>query len=59
MKRAAFVLPLIACLCSAVICLLYAAVRPQLPDWWRHHGGGVPYVLFWISLWFTLIPDRR
>ena len=59
MKRAAFVLPLIACLASVIICLIYSAVRPQLPNWWREHGGSVPYVMFWILLWFTLLPNRR
>lgn len=48
----------IACLVSVGLCLLYAATRSQLPPWWRDHGGGVPYVLFWILLWLTLIRRR-
>ena len=50
--------PSIACLLSVILCLAYAATRSQLPDWWRHHGGGIPYVMFWIFLWFTLLPNR-
>jgi len=58
-QRPTFVQPLIACLLSVLVCLLYAGVRPHLSGWWRDHGGGVPYVIFWILLWFTVIPNRR
>ena len=51
--------PAVACLISVVACLLYAATRSYLPDWWRGHGGGIPYVIFWILLWLTLLPSRR
>lgn len=40
-------------------CLFYAAIRPTLPDWWRGHGGGIPYVMFWITAWFTLFPFKK
>ena len=53
------VLPGIACIAAVGLCLLYAAARHQLPDWWRHHGGGIPYVLFWILFWLTVFPRRR
>jgi len=58
-QRPASAQPLIACLLSVLVCLLYAVVRPQLSGWWRDHGGGVPYVIFWILFWFTVIPNRR
>ncbi|MEL6109368.1 MAG: DUF2809 domain-containing protein [Planctomycetota bacterium] len=50
--------PAIACAVSVVACLAYAATRNSLPDWLRGHAGGVPYVLFWILLWLTVIPRR-
>lgn len=59
MRRSARTLPLVACLASVAVCLLYAGVRSQLTGWWRGHGGGVFYVLFWVLLWFTLLPKRR
>ena len=40
-------------------CFLYAALRPQLTGWWRHHGGGLPYVYFWALLGMNLFPQRR
>ena len=40
-------------------CLTYAALRPGLPDWWRAHGGGIPYVVFWITLAFAIVPRRK
>lgn len=48
----------VACVASVGLCFLYAFTRDQLPDWWRNHGGGVPYVLFWILLWLTVIPRK-
>lgn len=53
------VLPSIACLVSVGLCFLYATTRNRLPSWWENHGGGVPYVLFWILLWLTLVPKRK
>ena len=43
---------------SIVLCFMYAAARVQLPNWWRQHGGGIPYVFFWIMLWMNFIPRR-
>ena len=48
----------LTCLASVGLCLLYAATRGQMPSWWRDHGGGVPYVLFWFLLWLTVFPRR-
>ena len=47
------------CLASVVACLAYAYWRSQLPDWWRGNGGGIPYVIFWITLGFVVFPYRR
>ncbi len=47
-----------ACIVSVGLCFLYAFSRDQLPSWWRNHGGGVPYVTFWILLWLTAFPKR-
>lgn len=58
MNLAASIRPALACLASVILCLLYAAFRDQLPAWWRGHGGGIPYVLFWILLWLTILPRR-
>jgi hypothetical protein len=41
------------------ICLAYHFSRPSLPGWWRASGGGVPYVMFWVSFWFVFFPRRR
>ncbi len=51
--------PFLACMFSVGLCLAYAISRHELPDWWRSHGGGIPYVVFWITLWLTIVPDRR
>ena len=53
------ILPLIACLISVALCLCYAKFRKELPPWWKANGGGVPYVMFWILLWYTAIPNPR
>jgi len=58
MSFRASLLPGLACLVSVGLCLLYGETRGQLSPWWRGHGGGVPYVLFWVLLWLTLIPRR-
>ena len=47
------------CLAMVVLCLAYHFSRPSLPDWWRASGGGVPYVLFWVSFWFVFFPRAR
>ena len=52
-------LPIILCLVSVLFCFLYDYLRPNLPLWWRQVGGGVPYVLFWILLWFVALPKRK
>lgn len=41
------------------LCFLYARLRTHLPTWWSQHGGGVPYVMFFIALFCTLLPRRR
>ncbi len=48
-------------LCAAMVvaCLAYDHTRSTLPDWWRGHGGGIPYVCFWIAFWFAIFPYRR
>ena len=50
---------LVLCAFSVGACLGYAVLRDQLPDWWRGHGGGIPYVVFWIMLGFVVLPFRR
>jgi hypothetical protein len=52
------VVPAIACLISVALCFLYAYYRSELPHWWSQYGGGIPYVLFWILLTFTVLPQR-
>lgn len=49
----------IACVATVVVLLLYARFRASLPGWLKANGGGVPYVVFWILLWFTICPKRR
>ena len=47
------------CITTAMVCLAYDHVRSALPDWWRSCGGGIPYVVFWITFWFMVFPFRR
>ena len=47
------------CLAMVALCLAYHFYRPSLPDWWRASGGGVPYVMFWVSFWFVIFPQQR
>ena len=47
------------CLAMVALCLAYHFNRPSLPDWWRASGGGVPYVMFWVSFWFVFFPRTR
>lgn len=47
------------CACSVAACLAYAYFRNGLPGWWRGCGGGIPYVVFWITFWFVFFPYRR
>ena len=49
----------VICVASAMACLVYDHLRSGLPDWWRGHGGGVPYVVFWIAFCFVIFPFRR
>lgn len=44
------------CVLSAGLLVGYSKVRHQLPAWWEAHGGGIPYVTFWIMLWFAIQP---
>jgi len=53
------IVPILFCIASVVTCFAYAWTRGQLPDWWRNHGGGIPYVVFWICLWHVLLPQRK
>ena len=53
------ILPSLCCLISVLLCLAYARFRNELPEWWRLNGGGIPYVLFWIFLWFTAFPKPK
>ena len=52
-------LPISLCVVSVAACFAYASMRSGLPEWWRNHGGGVPYVLFWITLWYAVFPRRK
>lgn len=47
------------CLLSIVVCLAYAYFREFMSGWWSGHGGGIPYVFFWISIWVVVFPYRR
>ncbi len=47
------------CLAAVIACFAYDGTRAALPSWWRDHGGGIPYVFFWISFCFVLLPYRR
>lgn len=49
----------LACLGAVGACFVYDHYRSQLPDWWRENGGGIPYVVFWITFLFFLLPKRR
>ena len=51
-------IPVILCLASVLLCFLYDFLRPGLPPWWKQVGGGIPYVLFWILVWFVAVPKR-
>ena len=53
------VAPALFCLVAIAACLSYAFIRHHLTGWWRENAGGVPYVVFWIALWFTVFPYRR
>ena len=50
---------IVLCLTSVLLCFLYNFLRPGLPTWWKQFGGGIPYVLFWILLWFVAFPNRK
>ena len=52
-------LPISLCLASVFACFAYAYLRSDLPDWWRNHGGGVPYVISGITLWFAIFPKPK
>ncbi|MDC7126361.1 MAG: hypothetical protein PQJ46_12390, partial [Spirochaetales bacterium] len=52
-------IPIILCLFSIALCFLYDFFRPSLPPWWKQVGGGIPYVLFWILLFFVFLPRRN
>lgn len=48
-----------ACLMAVLICIAYGHWRYALPHWWKENGGGVPYVVFWITFGFVLFPNGR
>jgi hypothetical protein len=52
-------LAIVVCAVWIIACLAYAYFRESLPDWWRGYGGGIPYVVFWITFWFVFFPYRR
>jgi hypothetical protein len=52
-------IPIVLCLVSVLFCFLFDFLRPNLSPWWKQAGGGVPYVLFWILLWFVALPNRK
>lgn len=56
---ASCIVAVLLCIASVVACLAYDHTRSTLPEWWREHGGGIPYVCFWIAFWFTIFPCRR
>ena len=41
------------------LCFAYHFNRTELPAWWRASGGGVPYVMFWVTFWFAMIPKAK
>ncbi|MBD3222088.1 DUF2809 domain-containing protein [bacterium] len=47
------------CLVTVAVCLGYDHWRGDLPAWWRDHGGGIPYVVFWITLAHAVILRPR
>lgn len=53
------IIPLFVTLAAVVLCLSYAKFRSNLPHWWMSYGGGIPYVMFWIALWFTAFPKKK
>jgi len=53
------VIPSILCAASVGACFLYAGTRSNLPQWWSSHGGGIPYVLFFVFLAYTLLPKPK
>ena len=53
------ILPLILCFFSVGLCLSYAKFRGTYSPWWNAHGGGIPYVLFWILATFVVVPKRN
>ena len=56
MSRNQRLIAFVLCLASVALCFSYAYFRHVLPDWWRSHGGGIPYVLFFIFLAYTAFP---
>ncbi|QEG21870.1 ribosomal maturation YjgA family protein [Mariniblastus fucicola] len=53
------IVPALLCAVSVAACFLYAATRSNLPQWWSSHGGGIPYVLFFIFLAYTIFPNPK
>ena len=51
--------PFIFCLLAIGLCLGYARFRDNLSPWWNQHGGGIPYVMFWIAAVFVIAPKRN
>ncbi|TWT83080.1 hypothetical protein CA13_45430 [Planctomycetes bacterium CA13] len=47
------------CITLTALCFGYAWLRSDLPVWWRLNGGGVVYVVFWITFGFVFFPYRR
>ena len=49
-------LAFVGCLLSAGTLLVYSRIRHHLWPWWEANGGGIPYVMFWIFLWYSIQP---
>ena len=50
----------LACLITIALCFAYAATRSSWGNnWYQSHGGGVPYVVFWILLVGIFFADRK
>lgn len=51
--------PAVLCLVTIALCLCYARFRGNYSPWWNSHGGGIPYVMFWIFAAFVVFPKRK
>lgn len=49
----------VLCVASALLLLAYAGYRSRLPAWWAANGGGIPYVVFWMTFAFAIWPRQE